>query len=295
LANKGEFNMNKKQEYTKDSVKSKDGTIIGFRQMGSGPGIILLHGGVNASQNLMKLGTALSDEFTVYIPDRRGRGMSGPYGENYSIEKEDEDLDAILKETGAHYVFGTADGALFALHAAITLSSIHKVAAYEPLVFVGQEGLDEFKAAIDHLDKNMAEGNVAKATVGLTKDSVKMFRIIPDFIAVPFVKLVLWRDARNVKGDDVAYQDLVPTLQNELHIVRKTEGTLEDYKDVSAEVLLLGGSKTISLIKDSLIALNEVLPNSNLVELKGLNHDSAQDYGKPKPITQELRIFFSKD
>lgn len=82
----------KKQKYIKDSVTSKDGTKIGYRQMGSGPGIILLHGGVNASQHLMKLGTLLSDEFTVYIPDRRGRGMSGPVGENYSIEKEDEDI-----------------------------------------------------------------------------------------------------------------------------------------------------------------------------------------------------------
>jgi pimeloyl-ACP methyl ester carboxylesterase len=95
-----------KLEYTKGSVTSKDGTIIGYRQMGSGPGIILLHGGINASQHLMKLGNLLSDEFTVYIPDRRGRGMSGPIGEDYSIEKEDEDLDALLKKTGTHYVFG---------------------------------------------------------------------------------------------------------------------------------------------------------------------------------------------
>jgi pimeloyl-ACP methyl ester carboxylesterase len=282
---------NTKQIYTKGSVTSKDGTKIGYRQMGSGPGIILLHGGVNASQNLMKLGTLLSDEFTVYIPDRRGRGMSGPYDKDYSIQKEDEDMDALLK-TGAHYVFGTADGALFALHAAISNKNIHKVAAYEPLVFVEQDGLDEFKAGIEHFNKNMATGNVAKAAVGLTKDSVKFLKIIPDFIAIPIVKLILWRNARNVKGDDVAYQDLVPTLQQELQLVRKTEGTLENYKRVSAEVLLLVGSKTQSLIKDSLNALNKTIPNSNLVELEGLNHDSAQDYGKPRPIVQELKKFF---
>lgn len=70
----------------------------------------------------MKLGTLLSDEFTVYIPDRRGRGMSGPIGEDYSIEKENEYLDALLKKTGVHYVFGTADGVLFVLHAAISQS-----------------------------------------------------------------------------------------------------------------------------------------------------------------------------
>lgn len=49
MANKGGFNMSKKQEYLKDPVKSKDGTTIGFRQMGGGSGIIPLHGGINAS------------------------------------------------------------------------------------------------------------------------------------------------------------------------------------------------------------------------------------------------------
>ena len=282
----------KNQQYTKGFVTSKDGTKIGYRQMGSGPGIILLHGGVNASQNLMKLGTLLSDEFTVYIPDRRGRGMSGPVGEDYSIEKEDKDLDAILKKTGAHYVFGTADGALFALHAAISNPAIYKVAAYEPLVFAGQSELDQFRITIRHLDKNMAEGKVAKATVDLTKDSVNFVKPIPDFIMVPLVKLILWMNVKTVKGDDVSYQDLIPALDDELHLVEKTEGTLEDYKNVSAKVLLLEGSKTQSLLKESLDALNEVLPYSHLIELKGLNHDSAQDYGKPEPIAQELKRFF---
>jgi pimeloyl-ACP methyl ester carboxylesterase len=288
----GDIMDNSKQMYKTGSVTSKDGTKVGYRQMGSGPGIILLHGGVNASQHLMKLGTLLSNEFAVYIPDRRGRGMSGPVGEDYSIEKEDEDLDALLKKTGAHYVFGTADGALFALHAAISNPAIYKVAAYEPLVFAGQPELDQFRITIQHLDKNIAEGKVAKATVDLTKDSVNFIKPIPDLVLVPLVKLILWMNVKTVKGDDVSYQELIPTLDDELHLVEKTEGTIEDYKNVSARVLLLEGSKTHSLLKESLDALNEVLPHSNLVELKGLNHDSAQDYGKPEPIARELKSFF---
>ena len=280
------------KKYSTGSVTSRDGTKIGYRQMGSGPGIILLHGGVNASQHLMKLGTLLSDEFTVYIPDRRGRGMSGQVGDDYSIKKEDEDLGALLKKTGVHYVFGTADGALFALHAAISNPAIYKVAAYEPLIFVGQPELDQFRITIHHLDKNMMEGKVAKATVDLTKDSVNFVKPIPDFILVPLVKLILWMNIKTVKGDDVSYHDLIPTLRDELHLVEKTEGTLDDYKNVSAKVLLLEGSKTQSLLKDSVNALNAVLPHSNLIEIKGLNHDSAQDYGKPEPIAQELKRFF---
>jgi len=59
------------RKYEMGSVVSKDGTAIGYRQMGDGPGVILFHGGANASQSYSKLGAALSDAFTVYIPDRR--------------------------------------------------------------------------------------------------------------------------------------------------------------------------------------------------------------------------------
>jgi pimeloyl-ACP methyl ester carboxylesterase len=60
-----------------DSVISTDGTTIGYRRVGNGPGVVLVHGGGQASQNLMTLARALGDTFTVYVPDRRGRGMSG--------------------------------------------------------------------------------------------------------------------------------------------------------------------------------------------------------------------------
>ena len=52
--------MSKEQKYTKGFVTSIDGTIIGYRKMGSCPGIIIMHGGMNASQHFMTLGTALA-------------------------------------------------------------------------------------------------------------------------------------------------------------------------------------------------------------------------------------------
>ena len=78
--------MSNTNRYIKGSVISKDGTKIGYRQMGKGPGVILIHGPLSSSQNIMKLGSELSKKFTVYIPDRRGRGMSGPFGSNYGLE-----------------------------------------------------------------------------------------------------------------------------------------------------------------------------------------------------------------
>ena len=92
------------------SVTSKDGTTIGYRQLGHGPGIVLLHGAVASAHNHMQLAEALADAFTIYVPDRRGRGLSGPFGNDYSIQKEVEDMDALLTKTGAHNVFGVSSG-----------------------------------------------------------------------------------------------------------------------------------------------------------------------------------------
>jgi pimeloyl-ACP methyl ester carboxylesterase len=114
--------------YSVGTVISRDGTTIGYRQFGHGPGIVLVHGSMQAAQNFGKLASALADAFTVYVPDRRGRGVSGPPGERYCLTTECEDLDALLAATGTHNVFGLSSGALIALEAARTLPAIHRVA-----------------------------------------------------------------------------------------------------------------------------------------------------------------------
>jgi pimeloyl-ACP methyl ester carboxylesterase len=127
---------NTNRKYQTGSVISKDGTVIGYRQMGSGPSLIITHGGLDAAQTHLKLRALLSDKFTVYIPDRRGRGLSGPFGENYGLQREADDVEALLKETGAHYLFGVSSGALIILRSSLTLKGIHKIALYEPLVYL---------------------------------------------------------------------------------------------------------------------------------------------------------------
>src|SRR5438105_11796375 len=124
------------ERYSTGSVVSKDGTIIGYRQVGNGPAVILLHGAMESAQSHMQVAEALADRFTVYLPDRRGRGLSGPYGKDYSIQIEVVDMDALLTKTDAHYVFGVSAGGLICLQAALHLPAIHKAALYEPALLV---------------------------------------------------------------------------------------------------------------------------------------------------------------
>jgi deazaflavin-dependent oxidoreductase (nitroreductase family) len=291
-------------KYAKGSVMSKDGTIIGFRHLGRGPGVVILHGGALASQHYMKLGAALADEFTVYIPDRRGRGLSGPYGPRYSIAREDEDLDAIVTATGAQCVFGAADGGLFALHASITVPAIRKVAVFEPVIFVDQPGLDDFKSVISRQEGLQARGDVAALMAAMAKDAMAgdargqsvsaPYRLLGWVMTRPlFCRMMLWADARLVKGDDVALRDLIPALKPELDQVKATEGTIDDYKNVTAEVLLMCGTQAPPLFTGTLDALANVLPRAARVELPGLNHGGAQDQGgQPAVIAEQLRRFF---
>jgi pimeloyl-ACP methyl ester carboxylesterase len=291
---------NTNQTYSPSSITSRDGTTIGYRQLGDGPGIVLLHGGANASQNYMKLGALLSDGFTVYIPDRRGRGLSGPFGDNYGIQKEVEDLDAILKKTDAHNVFGLSTGALIALQAALNLPSIHKAALYELPLDIDNSTMT-ILSFMPRFDQEIAEGKVAEASATLTKDFGKFFlpgsiqfliAILPRFLLARFYTWFMRNDAKNIKGDDVPLQMLIPTFHFDYQLVVEMKGTLENFKAVRAEVLLLGGSESPPFLRHTLDALSRVLPNVERVELQGLSHGAALDGGKPERVAQELRKFF---
>ena len=298
--------MSKEQEYTKGFVTSKDGTTIGYRQMGSGPGIILLHGGGKASQTLMQLGTELSDEFTVYIPDRRGRGLSGPFGDKYGLQREVEDMDALLKKTGAHYVFGTATGGIIALQSALYLPAIHKAILYEPPFIVNETELDNFNDIGERYDQYLAEGKLSSAMVtsGELATKVSGDELQPPYQWVKYMpnivlRLLFWfileTDAWNVKGDNIKLKDLLPTFHNDVVLVNETRGTIENFKDVSAEVLLLSGSKTFLFLKHSIDALNEVLPHVERVEIQGIDHAASEDKtGKPEIVAQEIKRFLNQ-
>jgi pimeloyl-ACP methyl ester carboxylesterase len=291
---------------TTGSVVSADGTRIGYRRLGRGPSVILLHGGVNASQHMMKLGRALADAFTVYLPDRRGRGMSGGFGPAYSIQREDEDLAALVEYTGAECVFGSANGGLFALHAAIGFGQIRRAAAYEPLVLWGGPDDAAIRRMFTAMQQMIRSGRMGEAIVFSIHEGVDrevrrghMSRWVgtavhafPSRVGAGLIELFL-RYQRPHSGT-VAWRELVGSLPAELDPVLETEGTLEQYRQLDAQVLLIYGSETDPMFVDCAEALHAVLPHSTVLRLPGLNHDSAQTYGKPETIAAALRLFFGQ-
>src|SRR5512135_3271536 len=114
------------------TVGSADGTTIAFDRSGQGPALILVAAASATRLAEASLAAALAPNFTVFAYDRRGRGDSGDTPP-YAVEREVEDLDAVIEEAGGSaFVFGHSSGAVLALESARLLpGKIRKLALYE--------------------------------------------------------------------------------------------------------------------------------------------------------------------
>lgn len=287
-----------RKPYTTGSVTSRDGTAIGYRQLGHGPGVVLLHGAMESAQSHMQLAEALADAFTVYVPDRRGRGLSGPYGEGYGIQREVDDLDALLTKTDAHDVFGVSAGGLVCLQAALTLPAIRKVALYEPALIVNGSISTRF---LPRYDREMAQGKVAAALVtGMIGAQMgpPILNAMPRWLLESFTKMGMAQEEKKASAGDVTMRKLAPTLHYDFTLVAQMAETLESFRAVRAAVLLLGGSKSPAYLKAALDALEQTLPHVQRIEFPGLNHGGSSDAsptnrgGRPDLVAQALRRFF---
>jgi pimeloyl-ACP methyl ester carboxylesterase len=283
------------QQAVTGAVISNDGTSIGYRQLGAGPALVVLHGAVESAQSHIQLAEALADRFTVYLPDRRGRGLSGPYGNEHSIRKDVEDMDAVLAKTGAHYVFGVSSGAIIWLQAALTLPAIRKAAIFEPPLMADSSSS---KAWLARFDQEIAEGKVAAAMITGMKGAQMgppMLNLMPRWLLERLTETMMAAEEKKAGPDEVPMRMLASTLHYDFQLVIEMDGALERFRGVQAEVLLLGGSKSPAYLKAGLHGLETVLPRARRIELPGVGHEASGNRdrrGQPERVAQELRRFF---
>lgn len=178
------------KKYTINFVTSGDGAKIGYKQLGKGEGVILVHGGMMASQNFEKLAELLATEFTVYIPDRRGRGLSVSHADKQGLLVEAQDIQAISAKTNTQNIFGLSSGAIVVLQTAIIEPAISRIALFEPPIPVN--GTDPVAWANSY-HTALSEGNFGKAFASIIKgtDPSSLFNILPSFITIPLINFFI--------------------------------------------------------------------------------------------------------
>jgi pimeloyl-ACP methyl ester carboxylesterase len=279
-------------EYRTATVTSVDGTVIGYRQVGSGPGIVLVPGGMQAAQHLMTLARALSDRFTVSVVDRRGRGLSGPHGPDFGILREVEDLTAVAAATGASRIFGLSSGALGVLRAALTVPAFDRVAVYDPPLSTSGSVPTHW---LPRYDRELARGQPAAALI----TALKGIRVDPLMSRVPRFALrllmpLVMRSQQRVPDGDVAIAALIPTQRYDIMLIDDLADTVGDYAELRTPVLLLGGARSPGYLRAALNELQAVLPNSRRITFPGLGHSGPDEDGDPRRVSLALRAFFTE-
>jgi pimeloyl-ACP methyl ester carboxylesterase len=165
-------------------VAGADGTRIGLLTAGSGPGLLLVHGGMGRIERWAPLWARLTAVRRVTAMDRRGRASSGDSA-GYSLAKEYEDVIAVAKsvarEDGPLDVFGHSYGATCALGAAARGAPFRRVVLYEP------PGPQTVSAEwVERVTELVAEGKPGRAmmsflteVLGLSAPQVEALRAAP--------------------------------------------------------------------------------------------------------------------
>ena len=279
------------------TVTSQDGTVVIVRRIGHGPSIVVLHGAMETARSHSQLASALGDSYSVCLVERRGHALGYPFSRDYGMRQEVADVRAVLEKTGAHFVFGVSSGGLVALAAALDLPAVHKVAVYEPALFVDGAPEDELR----RYDHEIAEGKTAAALVTGMKAAQMgpaLVRRIPRSVLEAMTSRMLRKEGRTAARDDVTMTRLAPTLHYDFELVIEGSGRIEELAAVSRDVLLLGGSKSPGYLKGALDRLEQVLPHAERVTFAGLDHGGSSDVsqmnrsGDPERVARELRRFF---
>jgi pimeloyl-ACP methyl ester carboxylesterase len=182
-------------------VTSKDGTPIVYQREGRGPAVVLVGGALDDGSENASLIPELAERFTVHNYARRGRGESGDTPP-YAVEREIEDLEALMIEAGGSAsVFGASSGGALAMEAAAAGLPIERLAVYEVPYGLDEDGPHWDRRDLPRVEELLAEdrrGDVVELfmrTVGSPDEAVEGAKASPYWPALERLANTLAYDA----------------------------------------------------------------------------------------------------
>lgn len=243
-------------------VYSRDGTAIAFERSGDGPPLVLVDGALcyRASGPMRPLAARLADAFTVYTYDRRGRGESDNMLP-YAVEREIEDLDALIDEAGGSaFVLGLSSGAALSLEAARHELAIRMLAMYEaPFIVdasrppVSDDYVSELNALIA-ADRRADAVRLFMGIVGVPAVLIQLMRFMPAWSKLKAVAHTLPYDTAIVCGN------------------QRGRALPASWGAITVPTIAIDGGKSPEWMRNATRAVADILPNATYVTLPGQTH-----------------------
>ncbi|MEV4538415.1 alpha/beta hydrolase [Asanoa sp. NPDC049518] len=266
-----------------ERVTTFDGATIALHSTGTGPGIVVVHGGGVTIDVYRRFAAALADRFTVHLYNRRGRGDAPARVLPYTFDQEIEDLAAVLGHTGASNVVGHSAGGLIALDAALRLP-IARLALYDAAISIDGSfpagWLDDARAAA-------RAGDLPRA-MALTAGGINTHQAtsrLPLAVQVGICRLFLRTPIGRTMGD------LLPMTLDESALIAAADGPADRWAGVTASVLLACGAKGPRYYVAADDALAAAIPDARAVEIPGSAHDGINR--APRQLVEVVADFFA--
>jgi pimeloyl-ACP methyl ester carboxylesterase len=261
------------------TVTSKDGTTIAFDQSGQGPALILV-GGL-FEQRAWESETAklvafplLSQHFTVYHYDRRGRGDSTDT-QPFAVAREIEDIEALINEAdGSAFVFGISSGAALAFEAALALGSkVKKLAMYEAPYNDDANARQAWKDYRKALKEALAAGRRGDA-VGLFMTLLGAGDHLEEMRQYP-----MWP----------MWEAIAPTMDYDAALGEEAAVPTEKAARLTVPTLVMDGGASYPFMHETATALAQAMPHAQHRTLEGQTHEVT-----PEAIAPVLVEFFTR-
>jgi pimeloyl-ACP methyl ester carboxylesterase len=246
-------------------VVSKDGTEIAYKVQGTGPAIVLVDGALCSMQAgpTPELLPSLSQHFTVYAYDRRGRGESTDTMP-YFVEKEIEDLEAIFEVAGKDAcVCGISSGGALALYAVAAGLRPKKLLLFEtPFTIIDDTDRKLPADPVGDLENMLAQNRRG--------DMVSYF--MTQLIGVPGIFMTAMKTVMRKNWNST--RSLAHTLPYDIRILDQTKFKIpaEAAQQINVPCTILYGSKTAPILRKSAEALVQAIPNAQLAVVEGQSH-----------------------
>ena len=240
------------------NVQATDGEVVACWDEGEGPSIVILHSGLDDGRGYARVARRLSRQFRVirvrrrsYLPDFTGV---------VSVAAELGDVSAVADAVGGPMVLvGHSSGGNLALEVLAALPGRFAGAVlYEP-VFVRDLPL---------LRPDVYRTQCEAFTAGRTRQAL----VVHLHEHVGFSPLWSWLLAR-VAAAVPSYRGLIRGMVVlDAAAIDAAGDRRADYRAIAAPVLLVGGSCSPAVLKDSLDELESLLGASARVTMRGQGH-----------------------
>jgi pimeloyl-ACP methyl ester carboxylesterase len=261
-------------------VTSSDGVDIGCYVEGAGPPLLMVHGVAIDHSCFDRARPLLSRHFTLYLMDRRGRGISGD-SETWSLEHEFDDVLAVIDAIpGPVNVFGHSLGGLCVLEAVARSDNVRRLFLYDPAIPRGPRppGLIHIADKLDEILR--ATGDREKM---IETHLLEWTKISPETLARQKADTARW--ARRLGW--------AHTIPREYKGTRSFTVDMSRYAAIAVPTRVMIGEKSHDGLQTSAKMVLETIPESDLIVFSGAGH-----YGfttAPGDFATQLVSFFAQE